>query len=141
MSNRRSQVNRAGEVRRVSQARRVLTLAATATLGGAVLAACGSSSSSSSNSKSTNSTNSSVITMAEGAQGTPDSILPFVEPAYNTLANKGSFQNFMWPALYSYGQMLRFKSNLGKLLEEIKTLILCPRLKTFATSGASISIE
>ncbi|WP_298445840.1 ABC transporter substrate-binding protein [Ferrimicrobium sp.] len=41
--------------------------------------------------------------MAEGAQGTPDSILPFVEPAYNTVANKGSFQNFMWPELYTIG--------------------------------------
>ncbi|WP_298344557.1 ABC transporter substrate-binding protein [Ferrimicrobium sp.] len=78
-------------------------MAATVTLGGAVLAACGSSSTSKSASTSPSSANSSVVTMAEGAQGTPDSILPFVEPAYNTLANKGSFQNFMWPALYSYG--------------------------------------
>jgi peptide/nickel transport system substrate-binding protein len=101
MSNRRSQVNRVGQVRRVSQVKRVLSIAATATLGGAVLAACGSSSSS--NTTSPSSSNAGVITMAEGAQGTPDSILPFVEPAYNTLANKGSFQNFMWPTLYSYG--------------------------------------
>jgi len=84
---------------------KALTILATVSLGGAILAACGSSSSSStsSSSQSSTSSNAGVITMAEGAQGTPDSILPFVEPAYNTLANKGSFQNFMWPYLYTIG--------------------------------------
>jgi len=41
--------------------------------------------------------------MAEGEQGNPDSILPWLLPQYDSLANAGSFQNFMWPALYVFG--------------------------------------
>lgn len=43
-----------------------------------------------------------VVTMAEGAQGTPDNIFPFVTGATNILANYNLMAK-MWPTLYTIG--------------------------------------
>ena len=43
-----------------------------------------------------------VVTMAEGAQGTPNNIMPFVSGANNSLANT-NLQEQMWPTLYTIG--------------------------------------
>lgn len=51
-----------------------------------------------------------VVTMAEGAQGTPDNIFPFVTGASNILANT-NLQAQMWPTLYTIGA----KSNINAI--------------------------
>ncbi|MDA8312953.1 MAG: ABC transporter substrate-binding protein [Actinomycetota bacterium] len=43
-----------------------------------------------------------VVTMAEGAQGTPNNIMPFVSGANNSQANT-NLQEQMWPTLYTIG--------------------------------------
>lgn len=43
-----------------------------------------------------------IVTMAEGAQGTPNNIFPFVTGASNILANT-NLQAQMWPTLYTLG--------------------------------------
>lgn len=43
-----------------------------------------------------------VVTMAEGAQGTPNNIMPFVSGANNSAANT-NLQEQMWPTLYTIG--------------------------------------
>jgi peptide/nickel transport system substrate-binding protein len=45
---------------------------------------------------------SAVVTMAEGAQGTPNNIMPFVSGANNSQANT-NLQEQMWPTLYTIG--------------------------------------
>lgn len=65
----------------------------------AVLAGTSAASASRANDKSSKGT---VVTMAEGAQGTPDNILPFVTGENNSLANT-NLQEQMWPTLYTIG--------------------------------------
>ncbi len=43
-----------------------------------------------------------VVKLAEGAQGAPDSILPFITGAHTSLANT-NLQYQMWPTLYTIG--------------------------------------
>ncbi len=43
-----------------------------------------------------------IVTMAEGAQGTPNNIMPFVSGANNSQANT-NLQEQMWPTLYTIG--------------------------------------
>jgi len=52
--------------------------------------------------RATASVSSGVVTMAEGAQGTPNYIMPFVPGEYDALADT-SLQEQMWPSLYSIG--------------------------------------
>jgi peptide/nickel transport system substrate-binding protein len=86
---------------------RAIRVAGALAAGALVLSACGSTSSAAAPKTtavpSAQARHGGVLTMAEGEQGNPDSILPWIEAQYNSVANAGSFQNFMWPALYTFG--------------------------------------
>jgi len=55
-----------------------------------------------------------VVTMAEGAQGTPNNIMPFVSGANNSAANT-NLQEQMWPTLYTIGTATNVNAINGPL--------------------------
>jgi len=83
--------------------RSALFVGAAALLAG-LLAACGSSASAAETvAAQPRVQRGGTLTMSEGEQGDPDSILPFVTVAENTAANEDLFHNLLWPPLYSFG--------------------------------------
>ena len=66
------------------------------------LSAAGATGASAATKKHATASSGAVVTMAEGAQGTPNNIMPFVSGANNSLANT-NLQEQMWPTLYTIG--------------------------------------
>lgn len=69
--------------------------------GSMLLAACGSSPSN--NGPSSKPIAGGTATLAEGAQGQPNYILPFDSAAFLTVANTNDFQGLLWRPLYFFG--------------------------------------
>ncbi|MDA8311856.1 MAG: ABC transporter substrate-binding protein [Actinomycetota bacterium] len=99
-SEQRTPEGRAGARRLLSSLSSSTTVLACIFLAAAINA--GLSSSASAATAKSHAQRSGVVTMAEGAQGTPDNIFPFVTGATNILANYNLMAK-MWPPLYTLG--------------------------------------